>query len=168
MIMLIDQILSNPIIFKSGMLSTDLRGRMSKAMKFAQREDFATAADEFSKDISNVNKVLALARLPYRECWFEVAQADRKFFSDAPLDPGDSRCSRIGFLCTQLNHQGALSAQLFWSFAAGENIAGVPLPPATSGFMLVVDPNRSDTGEVRQYRGGKPAVLISRIAVSPA
>jgi hypothetical protein len=46
--MLIDELLSNRILAKSGTLSADLRGRMSKATKFVLRADFAMAADEFS------------------------------------------------------------------------------------------------------------------------
>jgi hypothetical protein len=54
--MLIDQILSNPILVKAGMLTTDLRGRLSRVHKFALDRGFAMAADEFSTDIDNVNK----------------------------------------------------------------------------------------------------------------
>jgi len=141
--MLIDELLSNPIISKAGMLTSDLRGRLSKATKFVLQRDFAIAADEFSSDLSNVDKVLALARLPYPECWFEVAQEDRKLFAQAPMGENDSKCARIGFLCTQHNNTGSWSAHLFWSFAAGETMLGVHLPPSSSGYKLIVDPQQS-------------------------
>ena len=142
--MLIDEILSNPLVAKSGLLSTDLRGRLSKATKFVLRRDFAIAADEFSSDIGNVDKVLGLARLPFPECWFEVAQEDRKLFatSPVPLDPGEAKLARVGFLCTQCEPQGSWTAQLFWSFAAGVTFGGIHLMPLVSGHMLVVDPHK--------------------------
>ena len=89
--------------------------------------------------------------MPFNECWFEVAQADRQYFNSAPLDPGDARLSRVGFLCTQLD-QGSFSAQLFWSFTASESFAGFLLPPATSGFMLVVDPKQADAPTATSFR----------------
>jgi hypothetical protein len=58
--MLIDEILSDPIIKQAGYLTTDLRGRLSKATKFVLQHDFAMAADEFSSDIDNVNHDSAL------------------------------------------------------------------------------------------------------------
>jgi hypothetical protein len=96
--MLIDQLLGDPILAKAEMLAPDLRGRLAKATKFVLRRDFAMAADEFSSDIANINKVLGFARLPYPECWFEVAQNDRKLFAEAGMEETDRRCQRVGFL----------------------------------------------------------------------
>jgi hypothetical protein len=39
--MLIDQIQSDPIMVKAGMVTASLRGRFSKATKFVLRRDFA-------------------------------------------------------------------------------------------------------------------------------
>jgi hypothetical protein len=89
--------------------------------------------------------------LPFNECWFEVAQADRRFFASAPFEPGDGKVSRVGFLCTLLNHQGSWSAQLFWSFAASETFIGHLLPPSLSGYMLIVDPHQSDVLEATSF-----------------
>jgi hypothetical protein len=80
--MLIDELLTNPILDKSGFWTPDLRGRLSKATMFSLRRDFAMAADEFSLSRNNIEKVLPLARLPYPECWLEVAQEDRRSFAD--------------------------------------------------------------------------------------
>ena len=64
--MLIDQLLSDPIVAKSGLMTADLRGRMSKATKSTARRDFAMAADELSNSIDNVNRALPFARLLQR------------------------------------------------------------------------------------------------------
>ena len=142
------------------MLSAGLRGRMSKVPKFSLARDFAMAADEFGIDTNNLDKVISLARLPYPECWFEVAQADRAYFNVAPLEPGDSRISRAGFLCTQLD-QHSWSAILFWSYAAGETFAGHMLPPVPSDFMLVVDTKKSEAVEATSFRKADGVSLFS-------
>lgn len=153
--MLVDELLSDPILKQAGTLSMDLRDRLSRAMKFVLRRDAAMAADEFSSnrvtenmsntDVDNINKALPLARLPFRECWFEVAQDDRRFFAEAPFDEGTSKLNRIGWLLTEINAQGAWSAQMFWSFAKSAPVfMGHRLPTATSGFIAEVDPHQSD------------------------
>ena len=111
--MLIDELLTNPILDKAGFRTPELRSHLSKATTFVLRRDFATAADEFSCNLDNLKKVLPLARLPYPVCWLEVAQADRQSFREAPLET-DGELLRIGWLLTQLNPQGAWSAQMFW------------------------------------------------------
>jgi hypothetical protein len=132
--MLIDQLLGDPVLAKAGFVSADLRGRLSKATKFVLRRNFAMAADEFSSDVGNVNKVLGFARLPYPECWFEVAMADRELFANSPepLGPTDGRCQRVGFLLTQSDHAGSWSARLFWSFMPDETFAGLARPGAAA------------------------------------
>jgi hypothetical protein len=70
--MLIDQILSNPILVKAGMLTTDLRGRLSRVHKFALDRGFAMAADEFSTDLTTSTRpsarTLAFQRVLVRGC----------------------------------------------------------------------------------------------------
>jgi hypothetical protein len=45
----------------------------------------------------NLDNALAFCRLPYGECWIEVAQAERKSFAAAPLgDECDGKVKRIG------------------------------------------------------------------------
>jgi hypothetical protein len=149
--MLIDDLVSNPILVKLGILPEALRGRLSKVPKFMLRRDFAMAADEFSLDVGNVSKVLPLARLPYPECWLEVAQADRHHFASGPREPTDGELSRVGFLLTQLTQQGAWSAQMFWSFAAGETFLGIHLPPAMSGLLACIDPVRLTPSPPRRF-----------------
>ena len=124
--MLIDELMSDPVLAQVGMLSPTLRGRLSKAPKFDLQREFAIAADEYSTRtdltaaVDNLNKALPLARLPFNECWFEVAQADRHMFSAGSRDEYDASLLRVGFFCTQLDDQGSWSAQMFWSFAATE------------------------------------------------
>jgi hypothetical protein len=151
---LIDQILSDATLLQAGLLTTDLRGRLSKATKFVLRQDFAMAADEFSSDIGNIDKVLKLARLPFPECWFEVAQQDRRLFAQAPIDraDGDGELHRVGFYLTQLDQQGAWSAQLFWSFAITETFMGHHLPPTVSGLTMLFDPQQSTTVAATSFR----------------
>ena len=138
--MLIDQILSNPILSRAGALSEDIRGRLSKATKFVLRSDFAMAADEYSCDIDNVDKVLKLARLPFPEnTWIEVAQEDRRLFAEAPVgDEWDGRVRRVGYLLTETDADGSWSALMFWSFQEGG------LPPAMSGLRCEFKINEPD------------------------
>jgi hypothetical protein len=136
---LVDHLMSDPVVAKSGLMTADLRGRISKATKFTARRDFAMAADELSNSVDNVNRALPFARLPYNECWFEVAQEDRRSFADAPLEGGDCKILRVGYLLTLLDHEGSWSAQLFWSFAPTEIIAGMMLPPTTAARKLIFD-----------------------------
>jgi hypothetical protein len=142
--MLIDDLLSNPILRQAGYLTTDLRGRLSKVTKFVLRQDFAIAADEFSSNIDNVNKVLPLARLPFPECWVEVSQHDRHLFAQVPVEPGDGALSRVGFLLTQTSQSGVWSAQMFWSCAPSERMLGQHMPPSTSGQIAIIDPHQAD------------------------
>jgi hypothetical protein len=150
--MLIDELLHNPMLAQIGFLSQDLRGRLSKATKFVLRRDFAMAADEFSTGtdflpvVDRLNRVLPLARLPFPECWCEVAHADRHYFATSPfLEPTDGTPARIGWLLTQVDQRGVWSAQMFWSFAASQvGFMGRHLPPVTSGLMMVIDPHQAD------------------------
>ena len=74
--MLIDQLLGDPMLAKIGYLTADLRGRLAKAPKFVLRRDFAMAADALSDSLDDINKALPFCRLPYPECWIDVAQGE--------------------------------------------------------------------------------------------
>jgi hypothetical protein len=182
--MLIDELLSNPILQLSGMLSEDLRGRLSKATKFVLAKDFAIAADEFSSAadnssaVDNLNRVLPLARLPYPECWLEVAQQDRHcFMHGQPLQAGDGPIKRVGFLLTQTDASGGFSAQMFWSFVDGHSFLGHQLPPCRVNLMALIDPHAADcvhaTGlaEITRHIGnaedwiGEPGFIIATLAL---
>jgi hypothetical protein len=147
--MLIDQILGNSMLAKFGYLSTDLRGRLSKAPKFMLRRDFAMAADALSESLDDINKALPFCRLPYPECWVEVAQGDRKSFVQSTIQPleTDSPVERIGFLLTQLGHEGSFSAQMFWSFPSSERMFGIPLPPSPASLMMKYDAGKAGVAE---------------------
>lgn len=156
--MLIDQLLTDPLWCRVDFLGTDIRGRMSKSTKFVLERDFAMAADEFSLDIGNLGKVLGFCRLPYCECWIEVAGEDRRSFarSTVPLALTESKCKRIGWLLTQLDQSGSWSAQMFWSFAEQDRTParfGMPaIAVSGSGAMLIFDFGAASTGDV--YRVG--------------
>ena len=105
--MLIDQLLGDSILAKAGYLTADLRGRLAKAPKFVLRRDFAMAADALSGSLDDLNKALPFCRLPYPECWIEVAQGDRRSFAESPIAlETDSPIKRVGFLLTQLDREG--------------------------------------------------------------
>jgi hypothetical protein len=151
--MLIDDLLHNPILQRAGFWTSDLRGRLSKAHKFVLARDFAVAADQFSTNNSDaLSTVLPLARLPYPETWLEVAQQDRRSFATAPLQTGDGKLARVGWLLTQTAASGAWSAQMFWSFALSERLFGQLLPPTTSPLLLTIDPQRADTLAATAFR----------------
>jgi hypothetical protein len=124
--MLIDQLVSHPLMSKP--LAADLRGRMSKAHKFALRQDFAVAADELSRDKASINRALSLCRLPYRECWFEVAQADRCSFRLAFPSQPDAAIRRVGFYFNEDDQAGSWEAHIFWSWADGAPAECAELP----------------------------------------
>jgi hypothetical protein len=96
--MLIDQLLGDSILAKAGYLTADLRGRLAKAPKFVLRRDFAMAADALSGSLDDLNKALPFCRLPYPECWIEVAQGDRRSFAESPIAlETDSPIKRVAF-----------------------------------------------------------------------
>jgi hypothetical protein len=165
--MLIDDLLYNPTLAQIGALSQDLRGRLSKAPKFVLRRDFAIAADEFSTgpDLTaatdNLTKVLPLARLPFPECWLEVAQEDRRLFAQGWHEATDVKLSRVGWLLTQVDQRGTWSAVMFWSFAQSERFFGLHLPPVLSGLMAVIDPHQTDVmtaGSFQYIASSNPAI----------
>jgi hypothetical protein len=76
--MLIDDLLNNQSWEKAGVIKS-LRGRLAKAPKFVLRRDFAMAVDELVHNNWEVDrdKIVPLCRIPYPECWIELAQVDR-------------------------------------------------------------------------------------------
>jgi hypothetical protein len=113
--MLIDDLLSQPLLPRYA----DLRGRLSKAPKFMLAPDFAIAADQLGLVLQDAPDKIApaLCRLPYPECWIEVAQADR-LSARATLPPRRDQVvakKRIGYLLTHTNNDGAFAAQLMLS-----------------------------------------------------
>ncbi len=128
--MLIDQLLGDSILAKAGYLTADLRGRLAKAPKFVLRRDFAMAAAALSGSLDDLNKALPFCRLPYPECWIEVAQGDRRSFAESPIAlETDSPIKRVGFLLTQLDREGSFSAHMFWSFPPSERMFGYRCRP---------------------------------------
>lgn len=146
--MLVDELIDHPYLAKKGMLSIDLRGRLSKATKLVLQPDFAMAADEFSNDFTSIERALPLARLPFRECWFELTQADRRSFRLAPPSEAQIAVKRVGFYFSETDQAGAWSAMCFWSWANGAPAEFARLPglspttieldPAGTSFMEAV------------------------------
>jgi len=116
--MLIDEILSNKSWKKTGVIDS-LRRRLAAAPKFVLRRDFAMAIDEIVHNnwTENCNKVVPLCRLPYRECWIEVAQNDRYAHRrHIVIRDNENKTKRIGWLLTEIDDRGVWVAQMFWSF----------------------------------------------------
>jgi hypothetical protein len=151
--MLIDQILNDPNwAAQTDALSNDLRVRLSRATKFVLQPDFAMAVDEFSMDMANADRALKLARLPYPECWFEVASEERKRNASLPPADGFAHTHRVGYLLTQFD-QHSWSACLFWSFPdsqRGPN--GFRLSPVASARQLILDLRRRTASEATSFR----------------
>ena len=150
--MLIDQLLSNPMLAKSP--TADLRGRLSKATKFSLRRDFAMAADELSNDLASINRALPLCRLPFRECWFELAQADRCSFRLALPSEPETAIKRVGFLFTETDQIGSWSALPCWSLADGTP-ADFAVMPGLSTASINLDYGKRDVGFMEAMAFGK-------------
>jgi hypothetical protein len=115
--MLIDDILNNQSWKKGGVI-TSLRERLEKTPKFILRRDFAMAVDEIVHDNwkENADKIVPLCRIPYPECWIEVAQADRLADRIRPaMRSYEIQVKRVGWLFTQITPKGKWIAQMFWS-----------------------------------------------------
>lgn len=71
------------------------------AHKYTLAADFAAAADGMVNNLPELNRISPFCRLPFQTCWFELAQADRPHFQEAPLHFTElqSRPKRVGFLC---------------------------------------------------------------------
>jgi hypothetical protein len=143
--MLIDDLLSNPMLTemaeanKSTKVVSDMCGRMSKATKFVLDRQFAMAADEVSNNIAALDKILPLCRLPFRECWFELAQSDRLSFRLALPSEAELGVKRVGFFLSETDQVGSWSAMSFWSWADGvpQSWARLPgLSPSTINLDL--------------------------------
>ena len=163
--MFINEIISNPILAKSGMLSIDLRGRLSKATKLVLQPDFAMAADEFSNDFTSIERALPLARLPFRECWFELAQADRHSFRTALPSESEIAVKRVGFYFNETDQAGSWSAMCFWSWASGAPAEFARLP-GMSPTTIELDPAGTSFMEALSF--DKAPWVPSHISVSEA
>lgn len=98
--MLADEISSDQIL-PSLYPGLDLiQKQIAAAQKFNLAHDFALAADGLCDNFHELEKIAPFCRLPYPVCWFEVAQADRAHWMNAPLHyPGlQGAPHRIGFL----------------------------------------------------------------------
>jgi hypothetical protein len=116
--MLIDDLL-NCRQWKEAKIIDHLRSRLIKAPKFIMRADFAMAVDEVvhTNWDKNYPKMVPLARIPYRECWFETSQSERTAYrAAADIRPYEVRVKRIGYLLTEIETGGKWVANMFWSF----------------------------------------------------
>jgi hypothetical protein len=140
--MLIDDILWHTALRKAENPTPAMRARMTRATKFVLRQDFAIAADELSLDYPSLDKAVKLARLPYPECWLEVAQQDRKSFSNSACKEDTLPIRRLGWLLTQTDNSGAWKAEMLWVFVEPADDGG-PLI-STSPLAVEID-TRADT-----------------------
>jgi hypothetical protein len=140
-IMLIDELMANPLLLRSP--TTELRGRLSKATKFVLRQDFAMAADELSNDFAGINRALPLCRLPFRECWFELLQADRQSFRTSHTSTPEIAVKRVGYFLSETDQIGSWDATCFWSWANGVPAEHASLP-GLSAVTIQLDYARSN------------------------
>lgn len=104
--------------------------RIRAAAKFRLLPDFAQAVDELASDFRQLIRTYPFCRLPFRECWFEVAQQDRQSFinSTVPLEVWQKPPSRVGYLLTATRPDlSAWKAHLFWTFDGQPRDPDVPL-----------------------------------------
>lgn len=78
-----------------------MKDRLQKAHKYALASDFTAAADGLVNNVEQLVRIVPFCRLPAPICWFELAQADRPHFMQAPMHYAafQSAPKRIGFLC---------------------------------------------------------------------
>lgn len=115
--MLIDDLLNCKEWKQAGVIES-LRARLTKAPKFILRSDFAMAVDELTHNDwqETCHKIVPLCRLPYPECWIEVAHSDRLAYRNNPsAREYEFTVKRVGWLCSQINTSGEWVTQMFWS-----------------------------------------------------
>jgi hypothetical protein len=113
--MLVDEIVTADI---SGCELGPLLQRIGAAHKFVLGAEFAAVAEELSSDYGGLVRVFDRCRLPYRETWFEVCQADRPRFMAAGmhLPQFQRKPKRVGFLMSATRADlSAWKTHLFWN-----------------------------------------------------
>lgn len=113
--MLIDQILADPDGQSRRAMTFELRGQLSKVVKFVLGSDFAIAADQFRNDFNSLEKGRLFCRLPFNECWIEFSHADRCTARIEKTPEGAVQKKRIGYLLTQTHHDGSFVGRIFIS-----------------------------------------------------
>jgi hypothetical protein len=113
--MLVDEIVTADI---SGCELGPLRQRIGAAHKFVLGTEFTAVAESLGDDYSGLVRVFDRCRLPYRETWFELLQADRPRFMQAGvhIPQFQRKPKRIGFLLSATRADlSAWKTHLFWS-----------------------------------------------------
>jgi len=161
--MLIDDLLNSKEWREAGLIEP-IRKRLEKAPKFVLRRDFAMAVDEMVHNgwERNRDKIVPLCRLPYPECWIELAQMDRLAFRDKlPIRTYECPVKRIGWLLTEVNKNGRWKVEMFWSFDRGnesfqnmingvelrESMFWVKAPLSAAMVSLSFDPTAPNANE---------------------
>jgi hypothetical protein len=115
--MLADEIAADKIITEAHPGIDKIQAKILAAQKFSLESDFALAADGLTDNLRELEKIAPFCRLPYPLCWFEVAQADRKHWIEAPIHYPilQSAPSRIGFLMESYGDLSHWRTFLCWS-----------------------------------------------------
>lgn len=103
----------------SGCDITPLLPCLKRAQKFVLDPEFAAVAEALSEDYSGLARVLERCRLPYRDTWVEVRQADRPKFMASGIHVPElqGKPKRVGFLLTATRDDlSAWKTHLFWNF----------------------------------------------------
>jgi hypothetical protein len=98
--MLCDEILADqhlPRIYPGFSL---IQNQLKRAHKFILAPDFTAAADGLVNNFTELARIAPFCRLPFQNCWFELAQADRPHFVDAAMHFPEHQhaVKRVGFL----------------------------------------------------------------------
>lgn len=149
--MLCDTILQDKIM-QSASGWSDLANRITASNKFVLASDFTAAADGLVDNSKELERALTFCRLPYRICWFEFAQADRKTFVAAEdgSNPLLYPVHRVGFLCEASNDDfSAWTAELFWTFKQANSTSSFSM--IKTKFDTSKSYNEQGLSEVNQF-----------------
>lgn len=131
--MLADAVLEDPTLRRNLMSGYDHLVRdLKSAARFELSPTFAEVSDQLARDnVKSFSKILPLTNLPYQNCWFEVAFADRPSFVNGTTSEyfHSEPVSRVGLLIrTDPENPLRWVASLCWSFKSGAcNISAISI-----------------------------------------
>lgn len=112
--MLCDSIIGDAVLPAVYVGFEPIKRKIEAAQKFVIAPDFAAAGDGLTDNYTEIERIVPFCRLPYRLCWFELAQADRPHFLNSPKVIG-GHITRLGFLAEATDRMSHWKLHLFWS-----------------------------------------------------
>jgi hypothetical protein len=164
--MLIDDLLSADVISNlDAEGARRFKRRLREAIKFELAADFSAAAEGLADNFTNLAKAIPFCKVPFKSCWFEVAQMHRPRFNAAGIHlPGiQSRPKRVGFLVDTLDDtMSSFRAHQFWSFPEKTR------PPNISEIAMGFHPDKMDE-DIKWARDNNPRKVGKfQIEVNPS